>query len=197
MLGRLLRMAQVPELSRNTTRYRRRSSHRSEAWCSRSGCTSHCSCATTTMSFRDTASLVTLDFTKLGRSFTFKFARAFNPAISFAPKYRSCSSDLQRQNTRKKKKVPEKISFSQLRSSATNTRNPALAGYWMKIQNRASFDPGSLPKNRRLVAGVIPEMTPANRVHTFIERTGFSWDQFKPWTLGRLQYNPQVQFLLS
>jgi hypothetical protein len=35
--------------------------------------------------FCDTASLVTLDFTKLGTSFTFKLARDFNPAISSRP----------------------------------------------------------------------------------------------------------------
>lgn len=35
--------------------------------------------------FSDTASLVTLDFTKLGTSFTFKLARDFNPAISSRP----------------------------------------------------------------------------------------------------------------
>jgi len=39
----------------------------------------------------------------------------------------------------------------------------------MKIQNRASFDPGSLPKNLRVVTGVIPEMTPANRVRLIRE----------------------------
>jgi hypothetical protein len=124
---------------------------------------------------------VTLDFTKLGTSFTFKFARAFNPAISFASKSRSCSSDLQRQKhaqsarqnkTRlkpnQKKKFRKKISFSQLRSSATNTRNPALAGYWMNIQNRAGFDPGPL-KNQRVSTRMIPEMTPANRVRLLRE----------------------------